>query len=57
MCSKACLLSSIHSLRDQAWQDYRKYQYDPVAGPTHEKYLRMLNEIIEHNEKVESTNE
>jgi len=57
MCTKECLLSSVYDLRDMAWNQALKYRFDPVAGPMHEKYLNMLNEIIIHNEKEGETNE
>lgn len=43
-----CLLESVSSLRDMAWEASNKYRFDPAVGRAHEKYLQMLNEIIEN---------
>jgi hypothetical protein len=57
MCTKQCLLISVYNLREFAWRQANSYKYDPVAGPMHEKYLKQLNEILVHQEKVEAINE
>jgi len=50
-------MTSVYDLRDFAWRQAMSYRFDPVAGPMHEKYLNMLNDIIHHQEKVEAINE
>jgi len=49
MCTEECLRNSIKTLRNIAWEHAIKYEYDPILGRTHEKYLDILNSIIESN--------